>query len=150
MVLQTKIEKLEEAWAHVERQVCELESEAAKTKRLVELYREGQLIPFSSLAEAEIEKPFVLAPGVRCYRLPTQHPSQLLFVVEFEPQAKLRNHFHDCAEQVSIMRGELYDFVANKRYRREFSYPSLQKHELYSAEGCLCTVRFQLSAHGRD
>jgi len=137
-----KIATLEAVWNEVEAHVLALEEEQAKTRALVDRFRQGKLIPFHSLAEVPVERSILLAPGVECYRLPNESPTQLLFLCEFDPQAVLLSHYHDCEEQITILRGPLLDLASGKKILRAAHFAALRAHELYSAEGTLCLVRF--------
>ena len=142
MIPQQKIATLEEMWNEVQANVIALQEEQAKTRALVERFRQGKLIPFHSLAEVPVERSILLAPGIECYRLPNEAQHQLLFLAEFEAQAVLLSHYHDCEEQITILRGPLIDLASGKKLLRSAHFPALRAHELYSPQGTLCLVRF--------
>lgn len=140
--LHHKIETMRNLWGEVKHKVHRLQQEQEETKKLVEQFRQGKLIPFQSLSDVALYEHICLAPGVICYRIPTHAKDHLGFVTEFEAQAILRRHYHDCEEIVQILRGSLQDFESNKTVRESIVYDPLQAHELYSPEGCLCLVYF--------
>lgn len=139
---QQKIQTLDEAWEEVTFHLQALQEEQAKTRALVERFRQGKLIPFHSLAEVGWEHSILLAPGVECFRMHNEAANQLVFVCEFQPQAILKSHYHDCEEQITILKGQLIDLVTGKKVVRSAHFPALRAHELYSPERTLCIVRF--------
>lgn len=142
--LKHKMEHLRGSWMEIQEKLQKLEEEQQKTRRLAEQFRRGKLIPFSSLADVSPNNNITLAPGVTCYRLPTEAHNHLAFITEFDAQALLRSHFHDCVEIIQMLRGQLIDFKnAERKISERTSYDPMQEHELYSPEGCLCVVYFQ-------
>lgn len=126
----------------VDANLQEVERQQSATFRLLEQYRKGNLIPFKSLADVAEGEKLLLAPGVRCYRLPTLSSRNLQFIFEFDAQSILKNHFHDCSEHLQMLRGDLYDFENGNTITSQASYEAMKAHELYSAGGCLGIVRF--------
>jgi hypothetical protein len=137
-----KIKTLEQVWEEVTLHLQALQEEQAKTRDLVERFRQGKLIPFHSLAEVGWERSILLAPGVECFRMKNEAQNHLVFVCEFQPQALLKSHYHDCEEQITVLKGHLIDLATGKKVLRSAHFPALRAHELYSPERTLCIVRF--------